>query len=264
MLEQNRSKSYHKPKSNVALLSGLLYCGNCGSFMRPKLTKRENAAGEKIYTYLCEGKERSRGKRCQSKNVNGNVLDKMICEQIKMLAEDDSEFMRGLKSLKQKIEGSREDYDCQLDAFKKELRETQEKIDDLVSSLAKTKDTPAFAYITAQINSLHEKTVKLQERIGDLESLLNNHYYADDAAQGIQELIKSFAASFDTMSVEQKRMALRSFIRKIVWDGENVHVFLFGDTQSEIDFDSLCREADKTNENEQGSGDVEPQREDRK
>lgn len=264
MLEQNRSKSYHKPKSNVALLSGLLYCGNCGSFMRPKLTKRENAAGEKIYTYLCEGKERSRGKRCQSKNVNGNVLDKMICEQIKMLAEDDSEFMRGLKSLKQKIEGSREDYDCQLDAFKKELRENQEKIDDLVSSLAKTKDTPAFAYITAQINSLHEKTVKLQERIGDLESLLNNHYYADDAAQGIQELIKSFAASFDTMSVEQKRMALRSFIRKIVWDGENVHVFLFGDTQSEIDFDSLCRETDKTNENEQGSGDIEPQREDRK
>ena len=259
MLEQNRSKSYHKPKSNVALLSGLLYCGNCGSFMRPKLTKRENAAGEKIYTYLCEGKERSRGKRCQSKNVNGNVLDKMLCEQIKLLARDDSEFMRGLQFLKQKIEGSREDYDCQLDALQKELRETQEKIDDLVSSLAKTKDTPAFAYITAQINSLHEKTVKLQERIGDLESLLNNHYYADDAAQGIQELIKSFAASFETMSVEQKRMALRSFIRKIVWDGENVHVFLFGDTQSEIDFSSLCRETGKTAGTEQGSGNQAPQ-----
>ena len=134
----------------------------------------------------------------------------------------------------------------------------------MVSSLAKTKDTPAFAYITAQINSLHEKTVKLQERIGDLESLLNNHYYADDAAQGIQELIKSFAASFDTMSVEQKRMALRSFIRKIVWDGENVDVFLFGDTQSDIDFESRWRETGHADATDPASGEHDPQRDERK
>ena len=72
MLEVNKSKSYRRPRSNVALLSGLLVCGDCGDYMRPKLTGRHGVNGELIYTYMCSTKERSRSSRCQMKNANGN------------------------------------------------------------------------------------------------------------------------------------------------------------------------------------------------
>lgn len=242
LLHQNRSKSYRKPKSNVALLSGLLYCGNCGSFMRPKLSQRINTQGERIYSYLCETKERSLRKLCNSKNPNGNELDKMVCEQVKLLSEDSSYFIKNLESVQRKLEGNREEYDQQLDGLKKDLQENEQQIVNLVETLAKTQNTPAFDYITEQINALHGKNEKIKNRISELESLTKNHLYSSEEFDRTKELLKSFGQSFDTMGVEQKRMALRAFIRRIVWDGENVHMVLFGDTESEIDYTDLLRE----------------------
>lgn len=39
----------------------------------------------------------------------------------------------------------------------------------------------------------------------------------------------SFHSQIDTMTVEQKRNALRMVVKKVVWDGENAHVYLMTD-----------------------------------
>ncbi len=44
-LERNNQK-LPQTRSNVALLSGILVCGNCNHYMRPKLSGRYNDRGE--------------------------------------------------------------------------------------------------------------------------------------------------------------------------------------------------------------------------
>ncbi len=228
LLRQNASKSYHKPKSNVALLSGLLFCGSCGDFMRPKLSQRLNANGEKIYSYLCETKEKSRLKNCNMKNPNGNILDKAICEEIKKLSENNSAFLKQLREAQKSIQGNTSDCVQRLERFKKELAQNEKKIENLLSSLAATENTSVQKRITEQINALDKENEEIKRQIKELEIISQNQLISDIEFDLLRDRLSYFSESFDTMSVEEKRSTLRMLIDRIVWDGENIHLYLFG------------------------------------
>lgn len=246
LLGQNNSKSYRKQKSNQALLSGLLFCGNCGSFMRPKQSQRVNANGEKVYSYLCETKEKSRMKNCAIKNPQGNELDKMICDEIKRLSENSSEFVQKLRKAEKIVKGDTKEYDRQIEQLKISLRQTEKEIQALVDSLSKAGQTAAYGYITDKINVLDEKKQGLETQIQQLKQLMDSDFLSQAQFDILEGMLSSFADTFDSMSIERKRTALRAFIRKIVWDGENIHLYLFGaednDTISLQEMDELANE----------------------
>jgi len=242
LLEQNRSKSYRKPRSNTALLSGLLYCGDCGDYMRPKLSKRLDPYGEQIYAYLCSMKEKSRSHICQMKNVNGNILDKAICEEIKKLGEDNSEFILQLKAMKKHLEGNNEEYSESLERLRIALTENDKEISALVASLTKASATPAEDYILKQIDDIHHKGEIIKRRISELENITTGHELSSIEFDVIRQMLASFRDTLEDMNVEQKRAALRAFVKKVIWDGENVHLYLFGSDEGagiDLPFDGL-------------------------
>ena len=44
----------------------------------------------------------------------------------------------------------------------------------------------------------------------------------------LMEQLSSFQNLFDTLSVPEKREYLRMIIDKVVWDGEQAHIFIYG------------------------------------
>ena len=228
LLEQNRSKSYRRPRSNVALLSGLLICGNCGDFMRPKASQRLNTKGEPIYTYLCSMKERSRGHVCSMKNCSGNIIDADIIEQLKTLREDGPDFVQQLEHSKKALAGNRESYDEQLTRVEADIASNEEEIKGLVSALGKASGTSAEAYIVKQIDELHDKSKALTRRLEELKELTSSHALAEIEFQLLAQLLSSFKGTVDGMTVEQRRAAIRTFVKEIVWDGTQAHAVLFG------------------------------------
>ncbi len=232
-LAQNSSKSYRKPKTNVALLSGLLFCGNCGDYMRPKLSKRKNEEGKYIYSYLCQLKEKSHLHNCKMKNPNGNILDKVVCEEIKKFTMDNPEFLKEISNAKKEISLQSENYEEEKLKISKSIRSVEKEISILIRALSNTVNTPAQKYIFEQINKLDEKKNHLTQKLEEIKSFLEDQDLTRTEFENIKNIVLSFGRIFDLMDVEQKRNALRTFINRVVWDGESVHIYLLGSNNSE-------------------------------
>ncbi len=237
-LERNKSKAFRKPRSNEALLTGLLYC-RCGERMYPKVSKRKTVDGSPVYTYVCKLKERSQRSLCNSKNANGNLLDMAVIEQLKQLQEDQDTFLRQLEQSRKFYTGNRMDYEQRLDGLRTEKRELEKKLDALVDSLADIPEHAARSQVSRRIEVLSSQCDNLGKQIQELEGLTAQHTLSELEFDLLRQLLAVFREGVPEMSLEQKRAAIRTVVRKVIWDGFNAHVVLFGVPDEEIEYPLL-------------------------
>ena len=237
-LDRNKSKGYRKPRNNEALLTGLLFC-SCGDRMYPKLSQRKTADGQPIYTYVCKMKERSKRERCNRRNANGNILDAAIIEQIKSLTEHDSSFITQLEKSRQFYTGNREQYESQLVGLRAEYAENEKTVNGLIDSLGMIGDSIARPRVLKRIEELSDANREIENRIHELEGLTEANALSDMEFDLLRQMLSMFRTSINEMSIEEKRAAIRTVVRKVIWDGVNAHVVLFGADEGEIEFPDM-------------------------
>ena len=237
-LDRNKSRAYRKPRNNEALLTGLLFC-SCGVRMYPKLSQRKTADGEPVYTYVCKMKERSKRQCCNQRNVSGNVLDAAIIEQIKTLAGHDGRFFTQLEKSRRFYTGNREQSESQLADLRAEHAENEKTIRGLIDSLGMVENSVAKPRVLRRIEELTQTNREIGNRIHELEGLINVNALSDAEFDLLRQRLSVFRTSVEDMSIEEKRAAARVALCKVVWDGVNAHVVLFGADEGEIEFPDM-------------------------
>ena len=227
ILNRNKNKAYRRERINEALLSGILYCGNCGGRMRPKLGRQMNGRGERIFSYVCTIKERSRCHLCNSGNIDGNTLDMMILQQIVEISGETSFLGTELEKARETLRMKKTDADkevCQLEDHKRQIESDLKKLRE---SLPRYLGTAMESDITSQILSLHHQADAVQKHLQErcVQSETDNL----TGFESLQNRIGEMAGSLEGLPPEQRRMVVRNIIRKAVWDGENVHLYFLCD-----------------------------------
>ena len=224
-LERNSVKAYRKPKNNTALLSGLLYCGDCGHYMRPKIYNSFYKDGEKKFSYLCEMKEKSRRSECSVSNPAGNELDAEVIKEISKLEEDKKELYYILNKAKKTFSDGRES-NTEIEELNEGLNVNNRKIASLVENLTELETTVADKYIIKKIEELHAENELLKKRLYELIKTSENKKSVD--VNYITDTLTVWESVIKLIEVRERREVVRTIVDKIIWDGESAHIYFFG------------------------------------
>lgn len=229
LLEQNKSKAYRKVKSSQSLLSGVLRCSDCGSYMRPKSMSRTNADGEQVFYYMCEMKEKSRKSRCDIANINGNTLDASILKELKNIAAKNSPVFDEIFNKKALIDTIKDDLQTEIDTLKTKMVELDMSIQNLVAAVAKGQKDEVLTIIFKNMEELTKEKEHIKKRLSDLQNVEKvadfNELNLDLVAQSLGNLNNS---AWNLMDVDATRRIIKSVVEKITWDGKKLDMMLFG------------------------------------
>lgn len=199
--------------------------------MRPKnySSKQVTDKGERKFSYLCPYKDLTHGEKCSVPNVQGNTLDELVCREVLRYNEENSNINQMLKEVISKMQNTKEKKVTSSDLLDQEICKKKNEVKNLVRALAKSDADETF------VDQIEKEILRLNQECAQLESEKAEMGEETMSIQGekrqiefLMEQLSSFQNLFDTLSVPEKREYLRMIIDKVVWDGEQAHIFIYG------------------------------------
>ena len=201
-------------------------------------------------------KEKSRGVKCDSKNVNGQFIDGEIINVIKSILVPKSEVYKELKKMSIK----KDDYSTQneIDKLNNKYEKNKKEIASLIDKL-KYVDSSLISVINDELVKLKKENDSLENQINKLKNeklqnkQLNNNISQN--AENVLEIIDNCFDIFDSFDLKTKRDILSLFIESAVYNSETdkIEINLLNDKIEDNRKDFLLSVAEKLIENDLSS-----------
>lgn len=193
--------------------------------MRPRLlTNRFDEEGKQKYIYACTLKEKSRGKKCRGKNIDGNKLDKLLLEEIKKLTAPNEKIcdeLRKISSTKIDIVNKDDEYI----GLKAQYDKNQKSLDNLIQRI-KYVDIEIIDEINKEIKRIKKENERLDKRLSEYKSQEKLNKLEIDVSKIVLEIIEKYFVAFDTLDIVEKKNLLRLIVDNVVGNGDMLEINL--------------------------------------
>ncbi len=202
------SEHYRSPYHGKYLLSGLLFCGNCGARYFVATSRRK----DKRYAYYkCYSRDGNSTMKkmdgCKNPNYKVEVLDQAVLDEIKKLKLDPDYIDQIIAADRSEDLGENND----LLILKNKLTEIENKINKLMDLY--TLGTIPFSDIGDRIKPLYEEKDQLETEIQKYQVQIKTPDVLSKS--DTKDILNRYADQIDTADLSVKRELVQALIRKI-------------------------------------------------
>ncbi len=216
-------KTPAKMHHNDSLLSGLIYCENCGARMFAK----SRSSHKEVFDYICNRKMRGGIQLCNSQNIDGQKADDLICESLMQYLNVDSHTYKLLEDMKKEFLAQTKENP--ITVVENQLKKSKDEMDNIINTLAQNDYGQVFKQrANMKIAELEQKIKRLSEEQKQLKRGFQNITNQEIQINMIAQMIPHLENHFNELTVQEKRYFIKSLVKKIVWDGKNLHIYLYG------------------------------------
>lgn len=206
--------------NNSALLSGIIKCEYCNSFMRPRKRESFHKSGKQNFVYMCELKDKSKKRDCKCHNINGIEVDEIIIEKIKYLTAPNYYIKKELEEIINKK--SFNQYD-EIKLLKEKLNKNKNKINSLIEKIILV-DNDLVTVLNKKIGFIKLECKKIETKLQEL-SKINYNINLEEISKNIYN---NWIDYFQEMDLDDKRDLIKLLINNISTDGDTLIINFIG------------------------------------
>lgn len=218
-----KNHSFPSVNRSEGLLTGLIRCPLCNSSMQIRFYPRKKGD---YFVYVCNNKCNNGVKSCNSKNLNGKLIEEQVINTI--FNFDQKELRKRLHSRKyaqrvNKLIDNAEELHFKIISLK-------EKQDKYLRHLLNENPNSTFAI------KVKEKVTSIEKQIKKCKVLkhkfeIDSRNALDDKASSDQifKNISFFKQNFYSLNIQEKKSLLRLIVNKVLWVNNSLTVLINGE-----------------------------------
>ncbi|MCB2354716.1 recombinase family protein [Clostridium estertheticum] len=201
MVARKRAPGANKAKE-IYLLSGLIFCGECGSAMQGNRRKPVN---KPMYiSYRCGSRLQKRN--CDNKEIRREYIEEFVLSELERNILNDKAIPIFVKKINKHIQEQSKNEKSSTEIIVKELEGIDKQISNIVTAI-----TQGFAY-----EEFKTKMVDLKERKTKLEVTLIEQEHRSQAPKITEEQVKNLFLMFRGFVKERNMPECKKFIQNYV------------------------------------------------